>query len=212
MHNAGKTVVYVNCSGSAIALEPETKTCNAILQAWYAGQEGGTAVADVLFGDYNPSGKLPVTFYKSTNQLPAFEDYSMKGRTYRYFSDPLFAFGYGESYTKFNIGKADIEHEGDSVLVKIPVENVGTKEGTEILQVYIHDLQDENGPIKSLRGFCRVNLKAGQKQVAKICLNKKSFEFFDETTNTIRTRHGNFEIMYGSSSQDKDLQKETIMF
>lgn len=212
LHNAGKTVVYVNCSGSAIALEPETKTCNAILQAWYAGQEGGTAVADVLFGDYNPSGKLPVTFYKSTNQLPAFEDYSMKGRTYRYFSDPLFAFGYGESYTKFNIGKADIEHEGDSVLVKIPVENVGSKEGTEILQVYIHDLQDENGPIKSLRGFCRVNLKAGQKQVAKICLNKKSFEFFDESTNTMRTRNGSFEIMYGSSSLDKDLQKETIKF
>ena len=212
LHNAGKTVVYVNCSGSAIALEPETKTCNAILQAWYAGQEGGTAVADVLFGDYNPSGKLPVTFYKSTNQLPAFEDYSMKSRTYRYFSDPLFAFGYGESYTKFNIGKADIEHEGDSVLVKIPVENVGSKEGTEILQVYIHDLQDENGPIKSLRGFCRVNLKAGQKQVAKICLNKKSFEFFDESTNTMRTRNGSFEIMYGSSSLDKDLQKETIKF
>lgn len=212
LHNAGKTVVYVNCSGSAIALEPETKSCNAIVQAWYAGQEGGTAVADVLFGDYNPSGKLPVTFYKSTNQLPAFEDYSMKGRTYRYFSDPLFAFGYGESYTKFNIGKADIEHEGDSVLVKIPVENVGSKEGTEILQVYIHDLQDVNGPIKSLRGFCRVNLKAGQKQVAKICLNKKSFEFFDESTNTMRTRNGSFEIMYGSSSLDKDLQKETIKF
>jgi beta-glucosidase len=212
LHNAGKTVVYVNCSGSAIALEPETKTCNAILQAWYAGQEGGTAVADVLFGDYNPSGKLPVTFYKSTNQLPAFEDYSMKGRTYRYFSDPLFAFGYGESYTKFNIGKAKIEHEGDSVSVEIPVENVGSKEGTEILQVYIHDLQDENGPIKSLRSFCRVNLKAGQKQVAKICLNKKSFEFFDESTNTMRTRNGSFEIMYGSSSLDKDLQKETIKF
>lgn len=97
-----------------------------------------------------------------------------------------------------SILRVDIEHEGDSVLVKIPVENVGTKEGTENLQVYIHDLQDENGPIKSLRSFCRVNLKAGQKkQVAKICLNKKSFEFFDESTNTMRTRNGSFEIMYG---------------
>ena len=95
---AGKTVIYVNCSGSAIALLPETETCDAIVQAWYPGQEGGTAVADVLFGDYNPSGKLSVTFYKNDAQLPDYEDYSMKGRTYRYFNDALFPFGYGLSY------------------------------------------------------------------------------------------------------------------
>ena len=103
---AGKQVIYVNCSGSAIALQPETESCDAILQAWYPGQEGGTAVADVLFGDYNPSGKLSVTFYKNSEQLPDYEDYSMKGRTYRYFNDPLFAFGYGQSYTTFEIGEA----------------------------------------------------------------------------------------------------------
>ena len=101
---AGKTVIFVNCSGSAIALLPETESCDAILQVWYAGQEGGQAIADVLFGDYNPAGKLPVTFYKSSDQLPDFEDYSMKGRTYRYFNDPLFAFGYGLSYTQFELG------------------------------------------------------------------------------------------------------------
>ena len=106
---AGKTIIYVNCSGSAIALQPETETCDAIVQAWYAGQEGGTAIADVLFGSYNPSGKLPVTFYCSSEQLPDYEDYSMKGRTYRYFSDPLFAFGYGLSYTQFEIGEGKLE-------------------------------------------------------------------------------------------------------
>jgi len=98
LKEAGKKVVYVNCSGSAIALFPETETCDAILQAWYGGESGGQAVADVLFGDYNPSGKLPITFYRDSQQLPDFEDYSMAGRTYRYMSDPLFPFGYGLNY------------------------------------------------------------------------------------------------------------------
>ena len=112
LKDAGKTVILVNCSGSAIALTPETRNCAAIVQAWYAGQEGGTAIADVLFGDYNPSGKLPVTFYKNDQQLPDYEDYSMKGRTYRYFDDPLFAFGYGKSYTTFQIGDATVKPTG----------------------------------------------------------------------------------------------------
>ena len=104
---AGKKVIYVNCSGSAIGLVPETESCDAILQAWYGGESGGQAVADVLFGDYNPSGKLPITFYKDTTQFPGFEDYTMKGRTYRYMTEtPLFPFGYGLSYTSFSIGNA----------------------------------------------------------------------------------------------------------
>ena len=106
LKQAGKKVIFVNCSGSAVALVPETKSCDAILQAWYPGQAGGTAVADVLFGDYNPSGKLPVTFYKNTDQLPDFENYDMKGRTYRYMTEtPLYPFGYGLSYTTFDISK-----------------------------------------------------------------------------------------------------------
>ena len=108
LKDAGKKIVYVNCSGSAIALTPETETCDAILQAWYGGESGGQAVADVLFGDYNPSGKLPITFYKSSDQLKDFEDYSMKGRTYRYMEDALFPFGYGLSYTSFEIGSAKL--------------------------------------------------------------------------------------------------------
>ena len=209
---AGKQVIFVNCSGSAIALTPETESCDAILQAWYPGQEGGTAVADVLFGDYNPSGKLSVTFYKDDAQLPDYEDYSMKGRTYRYFDDPLFAFGYGLSYTTFEIGEAGISGApGDSgFTVTIPVKNTGNCDGTEIVQVYIRDLADKEGPLKSLRGFSRVEVKAGQTAPATIQLDKKSFEFWDAETNTMRTKSGTYEILYGTSSQDKDLKKLTV--
>ena len=216
LKEAGKQVIFVNCSGSCIALEPETETCDAIVQVWYAGQEGGTAIADVLFGDVNPSGKLPVTFYKNSNQLPDYEDYSMKGRTYRYFNDPLFAFGYGLSYTTFEIGDANINGvsglSGDSgkATITIPVTNTGKRDGTEIVQVYIRDLSDADGPIKSLRGFQRVNVKAGQTATATIELTPKSFEFWDAASNTMRTKPGQYEILYGNSSQDKDLKRQTI--
>ena len=209
---AGKQVIFVNCSGSAIALEPETQSCDAILQAWYAGQEGGTAVADVLFGDYNPSGKLSVTFYKSDAQLPDYEDYSMKGRTYRYFSDPLFAFGYGQSYTTFAIGDATIEGQGGSYKVSVPVTNSGQRNGTEIVQLYIRNTADQEGPLKSLRGFQRIDVKAGQSATATIALTPESFEFWDAETNTMRTKSGTYEILYGNSSLDKDLKRLTITF
>ena len=209
---AGKQVIFVNCSGSAIALEPETKSCDAILQAWYAGQEGGTAVADVLFGDYNPSGKLSVTFYKSDAQLTDYEDYSMKGRTYRYFSDPLFAFGYGQSYTTFAIGDATIEGQGGSYKVSVPVTNSGQRNGTEIVQLYIRNTADQEGPLKSLRGFQRIDVKAGQSATATIALTPESFEFWDAETNTMRTKPGTYEILYGNSSLDKDLKRLTITF
>ena len=209
---AGKQVIFVNCSGSAIALEPETQSCDAILQAWYAGQEGGTAVADVLFGDYNPSGKLSVTFYKSDAQLPDYEDYSMKGRTYRYFSDPLFAFGYGQSYTTFAIGDATIEGQGGSYKVSVPVTNIGQRNGTEIVQLYIRNTADQEGPLKSLRGFQRIDVKAGQSATATIALTPESFEFWDAETNTMRTKPGTYEILYGNSSLDKDLKRLTITF
>ena len=209
---AGKQVIFVNCSGSAIALEPETQSCDAILQAWYAGQEGGTAVADVLFGDYNPSGKLSVTFYKSDAQLPDYEDYSMKGRTYRYFNDPLFAFGYGQSYTTFAIGDATIEGQGGSYKVSVPVTNSGQRNGTEIVQLYIRNTADQDGPLKSLRGFQRIDVKAGQSATATIALTPESFEFWDAETNTMRTKPGTYEILYGNSSLDKDLKRLTITF
>ena len=203
---AGKTVIFVCCSGSAIALLPETESCDAIVQAWYAGQEGGTAVADVLFGSYNPTGKLPVTFYKSTSQLPDYEDYSMRGRTYRYFDDPLFAFGFGLSYTNFETGKAGIEGSNGDFTLNIPVSNTGRRDGTETVQVYIRNTSDPDGPLKSLRGFQRISVKAGQTATAQVRLTRKSFEFFDVSTNTMRTKPGTYEILYGNSSLDADLK------
>ena len=217
---AGKTVIFVCCSGSAIALAPEAESCDAILQVWYPGQEGGTAVADVLFGDYNPAGKLPVTFYKSTSQLPDYEDYSMRGRTYRYFSDPLFAFGYGQSYTTFEItdGKLNVEKassEGTNAPSSVfnfqcKVKNTGRRDGTEVVQLYLRDPSDADGPLKSLRGFQRVSVKAGQTADVTIRLTPQSFEFWDAQTNTMRVRPGRYELFYGSSSRDVDLQKLTV--
>ena len=206
---AGKQVIFVNCSGSAIALEPEVQSCDAIVQAWYPGQEGGTAVADVLFGDVNPSGKLPVTFYKRSDQLPDYEDYSMKGRTYRYFNDALFPFGYGLSYTTFEVD-AKTAIDGKGVDVNFTVENTGKRDGTEIVQVYIRNTADKEGPLKTLRAFKRVDVKAGQKVNDTIRLNLESFEGWDSETNTMRFKPGTYEIFVGNSSKDEDLQRLTV--
>jgi beta-glucosidase len=214
LKEAGKQVIFVCCSGSAIALQPETETCDAIVQVWYPGQEGGTAVADVLFGDVNPSGKLPVTFYKSTEQLPDYEDYSMKGRTYRYFDDALFPFGYGLSYTDFDIKTAKLEKAGDDSwtnwTMNVEVANTGKCDGSETVQLYIRNLQDADGPLKSLRAFKRVNVKAGQTATVVLELNERSFEFWDPETNTMRVKPGKYEVLVGTSSQNKDLKKFNV--
>lgn len=214
LKEAGKQVVFVNCSGSAIALQPETKSCDAILQAWYAGELGGQAVADVLFGDYNPSGKLPITFYKSTEQLPDYENYSMKGRTYRYMSDPLFPFGYGLSYTSFSVGAASCNKKqlgaNESLTLNIPVTNTGQRAGTEVLQVYIRRIEDKDGPLKSLKAYTRVELAAGKKQDVRMELLPEAFEGFDPSTNTMRAVPGEYELFYGTSSDKKDLQSMNV--
>ena len=209
LHEAGKKIVLVNCSGSAVALTPETETCDAILQAWYAGEQGGTAVADVLFGDYNPGGKLPVTFYKDDSQLPPFDDYSMKGRTYRYFNgEPLFHFGHGLSYTTFQLGKASYDKQAGKITLS--VKNTGSREGTEVVQAYVRNTADTEGPIKTLRGFSRVELKAGETKTVTIDFPRESFEGWDAATNTMRVVPGNYELMVGTSSMEKDLQKINV--
>ena len=215
LKQAGKKVIFVNCSGSAIAMVPETESCDAILQAWYGGESGGQAVADVLFGDYNPSGKLPITFYKSIKQLSDFEDYSMKGRTYRYMSDPLFPFGFGLSYTTFSIGNAKLNNTAikanESVELTIPVSNKGKRNGTEIVQVYVRKLNDTDGPLKTLKGFQRVDVSAGKTVQAVINLPYNSFEFFDRSTGKMAVVAGEYEVLYGNSSDAKDLKATTIM-
>jgi beta-glucosidase len=214
LKKAGKKIIFVNCSGSAIALTPETETCEAILQAWYPGESGGQAVADVLFGDYNPSGKLPVTFYKSSDQLKDFEDYSMKGRTYRYMEEALFPFGFGLSYTTFEIGKATPDKtqikSNESVRLTIPVSNTGKRAGTEVIQVYIRKVNDIDGPLKTLKGFCRLPLKAGESGKAVIELTPSSFEFYDWSQRKMMVTPGEYEVSYGNSSDPKDLKTLSI--
>lgn len=215
LKEAGKRLIFINCSGSAIALTPETESCDAILQAWYPGESGGQAVADVLFGDYNPSGKLPITFYKSSDQLKGFEDYSMKGRTYRYMNDALFPFGYGLSYTDFSIGNAILSKQtlsaNDSIKIKIPVSNTGKRHGTEIIQVYIRKINDIEGPLKTLKGFQRVDLEAGQKADVTIDLPPSSFEFFDWSQRKMMVTPGEYEVYYGNSSDNKDLKSSKVV-
>ncbi|MDP9046880.1 MAG: glycoside hydrolase family 3 C-terminal domain-containing protein, partial [Bacteroidota bacterium] len=215
LKKAGKKVVFVNCSGSAIAMVPETQNCDAILQAWYPGQAGGQAVADVLFGNYNPAGHLPVTFYKSVQQLPDFSDYSMKSRTYRYMTaEPLFPFGFGLTYTTFNIGNARISKstitKGETVQLTVPVANTGKRDGIEVLQVYIRKLNDTAAPLKTLRAFKRVPLSSGKSEMVKLDIPAKAFEFFDEAEGVQKVQPGNYELLYGESSANKDLKPVKI--
>jgi beta-glucosidase len=209
LKQAGKKIIFVNCSGSAVGLVPETESCEAILQAWYAGESGGQAIADVLFGDYNPSSKLSITFYKNLQQIPDFEDYSMKGRTYRFMSDPLFPFGFGLSYTSFSIGDAKVDNQianGGNLELFIPVSNTGKRDGLEIVQVYIRKSGETDGPLKTLRGFQRVNVSQGKTVQATISLPRSSFEFFDRNAGKMMVTPGEYEVFYGTSSDSKDLK------
>ena len=207
LHEAGKKVVFVNCSGGAMAMVPELETCDAIIQGWYSGELGGQAIAEVITGQVNPSGKLPMTFYRSVNDLPDFLDYTMKNRTYRYFQgEPLFPFGYGLSYTTFDISKpAYIKNK-----VQLTVKNTGTMDGTEVVQVYIRRMADKEGPLKTLRAYQRVTLKTGGAQMVAIDFPRERFECWDAKTNTMRVLPGEYEIMVGASSADKDLKKVKI--
>ncbi|MDR0560460.1 MAG: glycoside hydrolase family 3 C-terminal domain-containing protein [Prevotellaceae bacterium] len=211
LKNTGKPVIYVLCTGSAIALNWENENLDAVINAWYGGQEAGTAVADVLFGDYNPAGRLPVTFYKSADQLPDFLDYGMKGRTYRYMTEePLYPFGYGLSYTTFEyknaqLLKSKISKNEPATLV-FDIVNTGTLDGDEVAQVYISNPNDPEAPIKALKAFKRVNVKAGTGKQVSIDLPSKSFYSFNDKTQSMEIRPGKYGILYGGSSSDKDLQ------
>ena len=199
LHEAGKKVVFVNFSGSAIGLEPETESCDAILQAWYPGEEGGTAIANILFGDVAPSGKLPLTFYKSIDQLPDFEDYSMKGRTYRYFQgEPLYPFGFGLSYTTFEYGEARVQGKN----LVIPVSNTGSVDATEVVQLYVKKADDAEGPLKSLRGFKRVQIPAGQTVEVSLPLTEETFLAWSEQKQNMVPVKGTWELLYGGNSHD----------
>ena len=215
LRKAGKKIVFVNFSGSAMALTQESKLCDAIVQAWYPGQAGGTAIASVLFGDYNPAGRLPVTFYKSTEQLPDFQDYNMKGHTYRYMTEkPLFPFGHGLSYTTFDYGQASLSANevkcGETCTLTIPVTNTGKRDGEEVVQVYLRRPDDKEGPGHTLRAFRRILLKKGETQQVTFQLDGNSFEWFDTESNTMRPLKGDYIILYGGTSDTSKLQRIPI--
>ena len=211
LSETGKPIVYVNFSGSCVALESVEPYYAALLQCFYPGQEGGTAIADVLFGDFNPSGKLPVTFYKSSDQLPDFQDYSMNNRTYRYFEgEPLYAFGYGKSYTKFQFGKAKLSKKsvkaGEGVDITIPVTNTGNMDGAEVVQVYVKSLSNPDAPIKSLKAYRRVDVAAGQTATVTLTIAPDAFAYYDSKVDDLSIFPGKYEILYGNSSRAADLQ------
>ncbi|NDW12689.1 glycoside hydrolase family 3 protein [Bacteroides sp. 214] len=205
---ANKKVVYINCSGSAIEIPQAIRNQGAVLQAWYPGQAGGTAVADILFGEYNPAGRLPITFYKDVDKIPDFEDYNMTNRTYRYAKSDniLYPFGYGLSYTTFSYGELALSKNcikaGETVTLTIPVSNIGAYSGDEIVQVYIRKQEDIMGPTKALRAFERIKIEKGMQTTVAFELTNKQLEWWDDNTNTMRVVPGIYEIKVGRSSED----------
>jgi beta-glucosidase len=208
LHATGKPVVMVNCSGSAIALPWEDKHLPAILQAWYPGEEGGRAVAEVLFGEVNPSGHLPLTFYRATTDLPAFTDYSMTNRTYRYFNGtPLYAFGHGLSYTRFKFqdGKLDAKTipANGTVKVSFTVKNTGNRDGDEVAQVYFrHIHSDVPQPKLALCGFARVHLNRGETQRITVEVPAERLHYWDTEKKQYVAEPGKYEFLVGGASDD----------
>jgi beta-glucosidase len=185
LHATGKPVIFVMMTGSAIAIPWENENIPAIVNAWYGGQAAGTAIADVLFGDYNPAGRLPVTFYKSDSDLPGFSDYSMNNRTYRYFTgEVLYPFGYGLSYTTFNFSGLTVPAsvtKGKNITVTATVKNTGKTDGEEVVQLYISypDVK-EKAPLKTLKGFKRLSLKAGESKIISFTLTPEQLSLISE--------------------------------
>ncbi|MCX6248173.1 MAG: glycoside hydrolase family 3 C-terminal domain-containing protein [Bacteroidetes bacterium] len=212
LQKTGKPVILVLTGGGALSFTWAKDNLPAIVDAWYPGEEGGNALADVIFGDYNPAGRLPVTFYKSASDLPAFEDYSMKGRTYRYFSgEPLFPFGFGLSYTTFSYLSVNLERKSvaaaDTVTISIKLKNSGEYDGDEVIQVYVRKpaagiLQ----PIKSLVAFQRTGLKKGEERTVSIPLVINGFRQWDGVKGDYSVVPGVYDILVGASSADIRLQ------
>ena len=208
LRQAGKKIVFVNLSGSAVALADESAACDAVVQGWYLGQEAGTAIADVLYGDVNPSGKLPVTFYSDDSQLADYESYDMKGRTYRYFDGkPLYPFGHGLSYTDFKISKGRVVKAADGSMEFVAsVKNTGKCDGTTVVQLYVSKEGDDKGPVKTLRGYKRVEVAAGKTAEVRIPMDAETFLWWNPETGRMNPMHGEYILHYGETSDDAALK------
>jgi beta-glucosidase len=201
LKSAGKPLVVVLMNGSALAVNWANENANAILDAWYSGEEGGTAVAQTLAGVNNPAGRLPVTFYKGTEQLPSFDDYAMKNRTYRYFTgEPLYGFGHGLSYSKFEYSGMKLSNAslnaGDPVDVEVDVKNTGKRDGDEVAELYITFPKLPGVPLRALRGFTRVHLKAGEQQHVKLTLSPRDLSHVNEAGDRLIST-GDYVITVG---------------
>ena len=204
LYHVNKNIVLVLVAGSPLSILWEDKNIPAIVNAWYPGEQGGTAVAEVLFGKYNPAGRVPVTYYNSIEDLPPFDDYDITKRTYKYFEgDVLYPFGYGLSYTSFRYSDLKIEDKGSTVDVTFTLRNVGRYDGDEVVQVYTR-LPDYEGiaPIKELRGFKRVHLRKGQSKSVTVPLRREDLRYWSETQKKFIIPEGLPEIMVGASSAD----------
>jgi beta-glucosidase len=205
LQSTGKPLVFVMMTGSAIAIPWEAENVPAIVNAWYGGQSAGTAVADVLFGDYNPAGRLPVTFYKSDADLPDFNDYSMENRTYRYFKgQPLYGFGYGLSYTTFAYDQLKIPPTtlaGKKITVSARVTNTGKRDGEEVVQLYVSYSWKVKAPLKALKGFRRIFLKAGESKIVEFQLDPLDLSIVDEK-GTVKQLAEKIRISIGGCQPD----------
>jgi beta-glucosidase len=204
----GKPTVLVLLSGSALAVNWAQQNVPAIVEAWYPGQAGGSAIADVLFGDYNPAGRLPVTFYKSVSDLPPFEDYATKGRTYRFFTGtPLYPFGHGLSYTTFAYAnlraRAERVRAADTIGVSVDVTNSGPVAGDEVVQLYVsHPASKVPRAIRDLRGYRRVTLKPGETQTVRFAVPVSSLAYWSEGTHGWVVESAPVKLQVGASSAD----------
>jgi beta-glucosidase len=193
-------------TGSAIAIPWENENIPAIINAWYGGQSAGTAIADVLFGDYNPAGRLPVTFYKSDNDLPGFSDYSMNNRTYRYFKgEALYPFGFGLSYTNFKYDMLKVPATattGKNVIVAARITNTGKMNGEEVVQLYIsYPGVQAKAPLKALKGFQRISLKAGESKTVSFTLTPEQLSLVGEDGESLPPK-GKIAISIGGGQPD----------
>lgn len=204
----GKPVIFVICSGSPMAMPWEAKNLPAIVQVWYPGEQGGQAVAETLFGDVNPAGRLPITFYASTADLPPFDDYSMTNRTYRYFKGkPLFAFGHGLSYTAFSYRKLSLENSGvrpdGQVKISFTVKNSGGRDGDEVAQVYFRHVKSAvPQPKLALCGFARVHLASAESKTITLDIPAERFRFWDTAQKKYTVEPGKYELLVGAASDD----------
>ncbi|HKK63157.1 MAG TPA: glycoside hydrolase family 3 C-terminal domain-containing protein [Bacteroidales bacterium] len=216
IYATGTPVVLVLLNGSAIAINWEDEHIPAIMEAWYPGESAGTAIADVLFGDYNPAGRLPVTFYKSVNDLPDFENYQMEGRTYRYFrGDVLYPFGHGLSFSNFSYSNIEVNNSeianGDSVTVSVDVTNTSDIDGEEVVQFYIHEKNaPDQRPNIDLRGFDRVKIKAGETKKVSVVLTEKDLAYYNTNLKEYTMNKGIIEVFAGPSSDRNQLIKTQI--